>query len=272
MAECKICFEDGVNEPLMNPCRCNGSSRWVHESCLQRWRLTNQNTNAYHRCEICLYEYVIDRGSSEEKFHFICIEKYQNSLIELVLSFVFTFLFGNIIWLIDMSNNSYSIYLFNLNNTLKIPYEDNNDLWFAWMYYQSLASFCLNLIIFFIFQLILCFKINNKTKYFKLSLGKNILYLIYCMNFLLITGLTGSYKNQSLMEFWGPLFSSLIFSVYVSYIKNHNKILLKINRELTDDRIIPYRTIPVEAGNIDLNNEIINPLNIVSVDEVDVSN
>ena len=33
---CRICFEDeNDNNPLINPCKCNGSIRFVHEECLK---------------------------------------------------------------------------------------------------------------------------------------------------------------------------------------------------------------------------------------------
>ena len=41
--ECRICLMNDEDESLIQPCRC--STSYVHESCLQRWRLTNINND-----------------------------------------------------------------------------------------------------------------------------------------------------------------------------------------------------------------------------------
>ena len=37
---CRICFEedDPEHTTMIAPCRCKGSSRWVHRECLDEWR------------------------------------------------------------------------------------------------------------------------------------------------------------------------------------------------------------------------------------------
>eukprot|EP00794_Sanderia_malayensis_P003408 gene3408-3898_t len=46
---CKICLEQG-NEELFTPCKCDGSSKYVHESCLLKWFQKTRRK----KCEICL--------------------------------------------------------------------------------------------------------------------------------------------------------------------------------------------------------------------------
>ncbi|KAI0385347.1 hypothetical protein F5Y04DRAFT_183957 [Hypomontagnella monticulosa] len=48
--------EDG--DRLINPCRCKGSVKYVHEGCLKIWM--NQNPDAW-RCDRCHYEYRMAR-------------------------------------------------------------------------------------------------------------------------------------------------------------------------------------------------------------------
>lgn len=36
---CRICYGDHVQEKLVVPCACSGSMKWIHISCLNRWRL-----------------------------------------------------------------------------------------------------------------------------------------------------------------------------------------------------------------------------------------
>ena len=62
-AECRICFEPGtIDNILIYPCACNGTSKYVHINCLQKWRNTTTNLIARKRCMEChvFYELVKD--------------------------------------------------------------------------------------------------------------------------------------------------------------------------------------------------------------------
>ncbi|XP_037503793.1 E3 ubiquitin-protein ligase MARCHF8-like [Rhipicephalus sanguineus] len=48
-AMCRICHEGDQDEPLVSLCRCSGTVRFVHVSCLELW-LNNQNVDF---CELC---------------------------------------------------------------------------------------------------------------------------------------------------------------------------------------------------------------------------
>ena len=56
---CRICLEEAnKKEKLIRACRCNGTSKYVHRSCLQSWRETSCFTDRdTSECEICLYKY-----------------------------------------------------------------------------------------------------------------------------------------------------------------------------------------------------------------------
>jgi len=63
---CRICFDceghgaEAHDNPLISPCLCAGSSRYVHRKCLQQWRETSKasgRSQAFYRCEVCHYEY-----------------------------------------------------------------------------------------------------------------------------------------------------------------------------------------------------------------------
>jgi hypothetical protein len=67
--KCRICFD--VSLPpyppslelgrLISPCVCRGSSRYVHQGCLQRWRETSRD--AFYTCPTCKYPYRLQRLS-----------------------------------------------------------------------------------------------------------------------------------------------------------------------------------------------------------------
>ena len=62
-AECRICFEaySTHEDPLMSPCLCNGTSKWVHKSCIQHWRYVNRNTTAFIQCRECNHPYNVKK-------------------------------------------------------------------------------------------------------------------------------------------------------------------------------------------------------------------
>ncbi|XP_046656775.1 E3 ubiquitin-protein ligase MARCHF5-like [Daphnia pulicaria] len=61
---CWVCFatdEDDLTAVWVQPCQCSGTTRWVHESCLQRWVDEKQKGNSLERvhCPQCNTQYVI---------------------------------------------------------------------------------------------------------------------------------------------------------------------------------------------------------------------
>lgn len=61
---CWICFatdEDNKLAAWVQPCKCKGTSKWVHQACLYRWVDEKQNGNALRSvsCQQCQTEYII---------------------------------------------------------------------------------------------------------------------------------------------------------------------------------------------------------------------
>ncbi|XP_062182005.1 uncharacterized protein LOC133886269 isoform X2 [Phragmites australis] len=52
-AECRICQEEDSVKNLEKPCACNGSLKYAHRACVQRWCNEKGDTT----CEICHEEY-----------------------------------------------------------------------------------------------------------------------------------------------------------------------------------------------------------------------
>ncbi|XP_036402109.1 E3 ubiquitin-protein ligase MARCH8 isoform X1 [Megalops cyprinoides] len=54
---CRICHCEGDEDsPLITPCHCTGSLRFVHQSCLQQW-IKSSDTRC---CELCKYEFIME--------------------------------------------------------------------------------------------------------------------------------------------------------------------------------------------------------------------
>lgn len=56
-----VTYED-ENGRLLRPCMCKGSSKYVHEGCLQAWRLADpSNARNYWVCPTCGFKYRLSR-------------------------------------------------------------------------------------------------------------------------------------------------------------------------------------------------------------------
>lgn len=49
---CRICYCGAEDEELISPCRCSGSAKYAHQSCLLSWFEMKKDKI----CELCLYE------------------------------------------------------------------------------------------------------------------------------------------------------------------------------------------------------------------------
>jgi hypothetical protein len=59
---CRICREGNDVAPLITPCGCTGSVRFVHATCLDRWRLESAKRNLanVNHCEICKMPFTVN--------------------------------------------------------------------------------------------------------------------------------------------------------------------------------------------------------------------
>ncbi len=62
---CRICQVDDERSNLIAPCKCKGSVKFVHPSCLDQWRLSSNNPKNYFYCEICKEKYLLTKHFSD---------------------------------------------------------------------------------------------------------------------------------------------------------------------------------------------------------------
>lgn len=55
---CRICLESCEREEVIAPCRCTGTSKWVHRECLNQWRTVRED-KAFSKCTECLANYTL---------------------------------------------------------------------------------------------------------------------------------------------------------------------------------------------------------------------
>lgn len=56
--ECRLCYGGEEEGRLFHPCLCDGSQRYIHETCLDQWRLTSAGTT---QCPTCKFPYTFAR-------------------------------------------------------------------------------------------------------------------------------------------------------------------------------------------------------------------
>lgn len=88
---CKICFEQETSsKPVISPCKCRGSSKYIHDECLRSWLSYDMNNLENKSCEICKHPYHIEispRNCSSLSKKFRKNPKYSSILIILFLVF-----------------------------------------------------------------------------------------------------------------------------------------------------------------------------------------
>jgi hypothetical protein len=60
---CRFCFDEELNprDPLLAPCACAGSMRYIHRDCLRRWQATTENQQFREWCCVCKGPYMVPR-------------------------------------------------------------------------------------------------------------------------------------------------------------------------------------------------------------------
>jgi E3 ubiquitin-protein ligase DOA10 len=70
---CRVCRSQGTSEqPLFYPCKCNGSIRYIHESCLKEWLTRSERTY----CELCRHEYSFVPGDLQSTINLYLRERF----------------------------------------------------------------------------------------------------------------------------------------------------------------------------------------------------
>jgi len=95
---CRICLDNDHIEDLFSPCKCKGTSKFVHKKCLITW--INENLDNQHSkiCNQCQYEYEFSKKNKNNKCfnfcYFITHYKFVSFLINFgilsLLGFIFT--------------------------------------------------------------------------------------------------------------------------------------------------------------------------------------
>lgn len=213
--ECRICFTDDNQDNFINPCRCSGTSKWVHKECLSQWRSLSTNPEAYTKCMECNTNYNFRQENEEIKLcESSCLYLTSNLFLFIILNEFLIFILSSLLIIFDKGVDNLK-YLFT---------NDIFDNYSSYFLLSSLIYFGF-IILFFIIHFIL---IKNKKLYIKYywDIGKKTFLSAIILNIVF-------YVINVIL---GIITYSFTISLFIRF---HYLIVDKINR--TGNQIIlPY--------------------------------
>jgi len=95
-ARCRICFDKEIddNNPLIRPCKCSGTIKWVHKLCIRKWRVMAENPMNAYKCLVCNQQYqVITTNVSRKLFYFYALPGLESLFYSFCLTYFIGYLF-----------------------------------------------------------------------------------------------------------------------------------------------------------------------------------
>ena len=128
---CRICLVEYNSEELISPCKCSGTSKYIHKECLQMWFDKSTNEIAKKECMECKYQYKYIGDDSESTTNIpwykrLCCDYEQNLNVYLKTSYVMlyflNFLCGYFIYLMDTQQVLYNLEKDNTEYLMYVVY------------------------------------------------------------------------------------------------------------------------------------------------------
>lgn len=252
--QCRICLEDEENiDLLISPCRCNGTSKYVHTSCLETWRYQSISAPGFYKCMECNENYIILNNDEIENQGIFDI--FNNSMKVLYFELVISFFLNFFIYIIDVFINDYSLVKIFPYNTRLIEIM-NNDVFYQTLFYLNFSMYIQNFIFVFIYILRCCLFVKNKKELSYLMIYDIFTIFIYYNSFWLFMVGMGSYNMYEFALMTICLFELFSYKLNFEIIKKHNANIIIINERL-------------DTGVASMYN---NPLNIIIWDDISDDN
>ena len=179
VAACRICLEEDSINNMIHPCKCTGSSKYVHKGCLNEWRNITSNRDNQYKCEICNHRYKITT-SKENRTCFIKTVLSPNCFY--IIMNIFAYLFSIILQAVDSNNNL-------IHNIYQPKQNDSREI--DMIYWIISLGFCLLILIIYIIAGMMT--IRNKNLYCKLY-RSNLKLFSYLSFFVVVSFLMKYYS------------------------------------------------------------------------------
>jgi len=230
-------MEDGLAHDFITPCRCDGTTKFVHEECLQRWRAETTNENMTRRCEICMTEYVIVRVCPPET-GFIRIARHWRLPLMLAIPTVIVIMVF-ILRGLDGLTGYGSLSFFHVTNTGDQMRELlKTDIWAIISYYSVMYTYITSMSFFVILKTSTIYLVRKPRKYHWLMLCYDVGFLLTSSSFVYIILLSRIASSISTLYYLGTVAASLNVAVGIKYIRLHNAVLERMNKLNPGERFL----------------------------------
>ena len=110
---CRICLEEDSEDNMIYPCRCQGTSKYVHKNCLNQWRLMSENPDALTTCSVCIFKYIVsDTIGVPTNFIYKCMKHISSNLVIFLLFNIYiVFTITMFLKMVDINNILTKYYL-----------------------------------------------------------------------------------------------------------------------------------------------------------------
>ena len=230
--ECRICFDTETRtDLLLYPCLCNGTSRYIHTSCLKKWRTMNNDRPAFLKCMECGSNYNIVFSYPRETFTFSL--NYTSQLINIFVFNSWIFALSLFIRQIDMGLGAQSIKLIDTRPSQEMTNLIEDNSLYSHFYYFSLTNFFFFSFLYAYFVFITTKKTKNTFKYWKKMYFIFLIYCMYISKFIWLYYMTKGIDAHIPLNFINLefLMDTFNMAVYNNLLKNHNELIDNINRE-----------------------------------------
>ncbi len=147
---CRFCFDGpDTNNPLVNPCKCIGSMKYVHVQCIKKWRLNTTNPEWHYKCQLCLSDFEVylrwQKEDLPQAIPLLQVLTQSPILVSLVLSYLHLTILSLVPYFSLMNIENVSYLISNVGAAdIKSPYLTLQQLYFTnvsyWLYLGMLSS------------------------------------------------------------------------------------------------------------------------------------
>ena len=247
--ECRICFEqETLDDPFISPCRCKGTSKYVHKSCLTTWRNFNRHSSAWEKCMECGELYTLRYRYPMENTELY--GSFKNPFSIYFIQYVMAVTIGSFIWLLDYHNDYLAIKMLNFNISLPEPslltFVKNDEL-SPQIFYFCYSMFLENIFFYSYFLYISRNNIIRKELYYSKMRYSIFFSIIFSMQFIMWYYLLVFNEQPIIFLNLISIASMSDPFVYYQLIKKHRRVIKYMNEEENEEEILSYEENPLHG-------------------------
>jgi len=241
MAQCRICLEDASLNELISPCRCAGTSKYVHHTCLERWRASTPR--AFSRCYECNFQYLLRFQHPMESYKFNIhgvfndLGKYMFTLMLILISTLFMRNVAKTLHYPTLTLLNFDL-PYNRTDFLEVIQDDQIN---GVCYFFSLNNFLASVVCYGLFVMMTFLKIKRRCLYWYLMRADFAVRILLSYHFLWLYWLLGSYSKYTFELFVVTDAGMSLFNLatLISLLNVHDIMILRMNTKYNVSRVIP---------------------------------